>query len=494
MSGGKKALIIGSGFSGLSCACVLAKQGYSVEVIEKNATPGGRARAFACDGFTFDMGPTWYWMPDIFEDFFSLFDKKTSDYYQLTLLQPSYRVFFGVNDFVDVSNNQKQLFDLFEQLEPGSSSKLADFLKEAAEKYEFSVQKLIYKPSKSVFEYTDPQLLLKVMRLDIFKSLSTSVSDKFKHPKLRQILEFPVIFLGATANKTPALYSLMNYADLVLGTWYPQGGMYAVSQAFYKLACELGVKFYFNTEALSINVSNGKAFGVTSNNGFFAADEIVASADYHHVEQQLLESSDRHYTEAYWQQRVMAPSALLFYIGLNTRLEGLLHHNLFFDEDFEQHAHCIYQHPSWPEKPAIYVSVASKTDRESAPEGGENVIVLIPVAPGLQDTRKIHQQYLDLVIDKLERFTGQPIRPHIVYSKTYGQSNFIADYHSFKGNAYGLANTLNQTAIFKPSITSPKVKNLFYTGQLTVPGPGVPPSIVSGQIVATEIIKKNKRN
>jgi phytoene desaturase len=488
----KDVAVIGSGFSGLASAACLAKEGFNVTVFEKNSLPGGRARKFESDNFIFDMGPSWYWMPDVFEKYFNLFGKTTSDYYKLVRLDPSYRIFYGKDDYLDIPAGVDALCKLFDELEPGSSKHLLKFLEEGKFKYDIGMNDLVYKPGLSPLEFWDKKLMKGVFKLHVFSSISDYVRKFFKEPKIIKLLEFPVLFLGATPQDTPALYSLMNYADMALGTWYPQGGMYKIVEGMVKVAIEQDVKFKFNSEVEKFEVSAGKINGIQIHNDLVKTDYVVSSADYNHVEQNLLPKELRRYSDAYWDKRVMAPSSLLFYLGINKEIKNLLHHNLFFDEDFAKHAEEIYKNPQWPTSPQFYVNCPSKTDPSVAPGGYENIMILIPVAPGLNDTETIREKYFNMVVDRLEKITGESIRDHIVFNRSYAHNDFIADYHAFKGNAYGLANTLMQTANLKPSIINKKVTNLFYTGQLTVPGPGVPPSIISGQVVAKELIKRHK--
>lgn len=486
---GKKIAVIGSGFSGLSAAASLAGMDYDVTVFERNSMPGGRARKLEDQGYRFDMGPTWYWMPEVFEKFFNRFGHTVSDFYKLNRVDPGYRMYFSKDDFIDVPASLDELIEVFEKIEKGSGVRLRKFLAKAEFKYNIGINKLVYLPGNSYGELLRWDLLSGIVKMDFFKSVSSYVRSQFKDPRLRQILEFPVIFLGATPQKTPALYTLMNYADLVLGTWYPEGGMYSVVEGMKKVGEEQGVKFEFSSEVQKI-VMNGKgSTGLIVNGKETKSDVIVAAADYHHVEQVLLPEKYRKYTEKYWDKRVMAPSSLLFYLGIDKKLANLEHHNLFFDEDFIQHAKEIYDNPRWPAKPAIYVSRNTVTDPGVAPKGHDNLIILIPVAPDLDDREDIREHYFNLVMERLEKITQQSIREHVVYKRTYAHNDFKSDYNSYKGNAYGLANTLWQTANFKPSMRNPKVSNLFYTGQLTVPGPGVPPTIISGQVVADQIKK-----
>ena len=491
----KDVIVIGSGFAGMSAACFMAKAGCNVTVLEKHAGPGGRARQFSEAGFTFDMGPSWYWMPDVFDHFFNCFGKKTSDYYQLKRLDPSYRIYWDVGP-MDIPADYNALRNLFEDLEPGAAAALDRFMKEAAYKYETGIKKLVFKPGQSWSEFLDWNLIKGVFKLDVFTSIKKHIGKYFSHPKLQQLLEFPVLFLGALPNDTPALYSLMNYADIKLGTWYPEGGMYSIVNAMYQLATELGVKFLFSENVSKIVVENGKAVNVLAEGSdqsiqSYVTDMVIGAADYHFIETQLLPRQYQSYTAAYWDKRVMAPSSLLYYIGLNKKLPGITHHSLFFDTSFERHGKEIYASPQWPADPLFYVSATSVTDDTVTPEGGENLFILIPVAAGLTgDTEALREQYFQQVIRRYEKHIGQSVMDAIIYKKTFAVSNFVSEYNSFKGNAYGLANTLMQTAILKPSCRSKKVSNLFYTGQLTVPGPGVPPSLISGEVVAKEVMKR----
>ena len=488
---GKEVIVIGAGFAGLAAATSLADAGYQVTVLEKNATPGGRARMFEADGFRFDMGPSWYWMPDVFDAYFAAFGKKTADYYELRRLDPSYSVVFGPGEAVDMPAGRGPLKALFESIDPGAGRQLQAFLDQAAYKYRVAMQDFVWKPGRSVTEFMNARLLADVLRMDVLKSFHRHVRRFFSHEKLLQLVEFPVLFLGAIPQNTPALYSLMNYAEMELGTWYPMGGMFEIVRALVALAEEKGVRFRFSEEVTRLHAQNGRVTAVETPQARYTPDVVVAGADYHHVEQ-LLPEKARNYREAYWQKRVMAPSALLYYVGVDRRVGRLGHHTLFFDEDFTPHAHRIYTEPGWPERPLFYVCAPSKTDPTVAPAGHENLFLLVPVAPGLpDDTEAVRAHYYDLIMTRLERHVGHAIRPHVVYQRSYAHRDFVADYHAFRGNAYGLANTLMQTALLKPSLKNRHLSNLYYTGQLTVPGPGVPPALISGQVVAREIQREH---
>lgn len=486
----KSALVIGSGFAGMSAATFLAKAGWQVTVLEKHNQPGGRARQLQTNGFTFDMGPSWYWMPDIFERYFQQFGKKVSDYYELKRLDPSYRIYYK-EDIIDIPADYAALKALFEQIEPGSSKQLDAFMDEAAYKYEVGINKLVHKPGLSLAEFADMDLVKGIFKLDVFTSMKKHVQKHFTDSRLRELMEFPVLFLGALPEKIPALYSLMNYADVKLGTWFPVGGMHEIVKAMHSLAEEQGVQFLFNQNVEEIKTLNGKATGVVVNGTYREADVVVSGADYHFTETKLLQKHDQSYTEDYWNNRIMAPSCLLYYVGLNKRLKNVLHHSLFFDTDFTQHGKEIYTTPQWPGAPLFYVSATTQTDASGAPEGCENLFFLIPVAAGLKgDTEEVRERYFKQIVTRFEQRIGEPIADSIVYKKSYSVSNFVDDYNAFRGNAYGLANTLLQTAILKPGCRSKKVENLYYTGQLTVPGPGVPPSLISGEVVAKLINKQ----
>ncbi|MCG2610462.1 phytoene desaturase family protein [Flavobacterium sp. SM15] len=481
--------IIGSGFSSLSAACYLAKQGHRVTLHEKNATIGGRARQLKKNGFTFDIGPTWYWMPDVFERFFADFNKKPSDYYELIKLNPAYKVYFDVQDFVIIADNLEEIADTFETIEKGSSKKLKHFIKEAQSNYTIAIKDLVYRPGVSPLELVTTETALKVGQF--FSNISKDIRKQFKHKKLIQILEFPVLFLGAKPSDTPSFYNFMNYADFGLGTWHPKNGMYSVILAIENLAKELGVTIKTNSEVQKILVEDAKAIGLVVNGEKIYSDVVVSGADYHHSES-LLAEKYRGYSENYWDKKIFAPSSLLFYVGFDKKIQNVEHHTLFFDVDFDAHAAAIYDTPKWPEDALFYASFPSKTDKNVAPSNCEAGIFLIPLAPGLEDTKELRNVYFNKIITRLEKITDQSIRESILFQESFCVNDFIKEYNSYKGNAYGMANTLMQTAFLRPKLKSKKVENLYFTGQLTVPGPGVPPSLISGKLVC-DLIQKYYR-
>lgn len=481
--------ILGSGFSSLSASCYLAKAGYKVTIFEKNPTTGGRARQLKKDGFCFDIGPTWYWMPDVFERFFSDFGKKPSDYYTLEKLNPAYSVYFNKEDYITIEDTLEKIKIAFEKEETGSSKKLNTFIEKAKSNYDIAIKDLVYNPGVSPLELVTPATIKKLNQF--FSNIKKDVRKEFKNQRLVKILEFPVLFLGAKPSDTPSFYSFMNYADFGLGTFHPKNGMYQVILAMETMAKELGVTIKTNEPVEKIIVENGKTKGLIAKGKEHKANIIVSGADYHHTET-LLEKPYRQYSEKYWDKKTFAPSSLLFYVGFDKKLKNVNHHTLFFDVDFDVHAEAIYDNPKWPEEPLFYASFPSITDDNAAPKGKEAGIFLIPLAPGLKDTKALRDKYFNKIIKRFETLTVQNVSNSIIFKESFCVNDFVKDYNSYKGNAYGMANTLTQTAFLRPKLKSKKVKNLYFTGQLTVPGPGVPPSLISGKLVA-DLVKKHNQ-
>jgi len=482
----KKIVIIGSGFSSLAASCYLAKAGFNVQLLEKNKEIGGRARQKKKNGFVFDIGPTFYWMPDVFESFFDDFNKKPSDYYQLKRLNPAYQVYFGENDSISISDSLNEIKNVFENLEPGSGKALDKFMNKAENNYQIAIEDLVYKPGENILELVTPTT---ISRIDnFFRTIKGQVASYVSNPKLRKIMEFPVLFLGAKPENTPSFYNFMNYADFKLGTWHPMGGMYKVVEALTDLAQELGVNIRTDSAIVNIRVRNNKVEGVETQEHFYPCDILLSGADYHHTES-LLPKVNRQYSEKYWNKKVFAPSALLFFVGISKKLKNISHHTLFFDTDFDEHAKTIYDTKKWADKPLFYASFPSVTDSNSAPKEKDCGIFLIPIAPDVEDTEAIREKYFNQIIKRFEKITGQEILSFIQFKESYCVNDFKSDYNSYKGNAYGLANTLMQTHVLRPRLRSKKVSNLFFCGQLTVPGPGVPPSLISGKVVSDLIVK-----
>lgn len=486
----QKITIMGAGFAGLAASCYLAKMGYQVTILEKNSTVGGRARQLKKNGFIFDIGPSFYWMPDVFDQFFGDFGKKTSDYYQLDKLNPGYQAYFGVNDSISIADNFEEVKQTFEKIEKGSGDQLQKFIDQAETNYRIAIKDLVYKPGENIFEIITKDSAKQLWQF--FSTIKKEVAKRVKHPSLKKILEFPVLFLGAKPSNTPAFYSFMNYADLKLGTWHPQGGMYKVIEGMESLAKELGVAIHANQEVMEILTESNTVKSVKCNDKTYECDVLLSGADYAHTES-LLPKNLRQYSDDYWDKKTFAPSSLLFYVGFDKKIDNVSHHTLFFDASFDDHAKTIYDTKEWPEDPLFYCSFPSKTDDSCAPEGKEAAVFLIPLAPDLEDNEEIRDQYFNILLDRLELNTQQSIREYILFKESYCINEFKEDYHAYKGNAYGLANTLLQTHILRPKLKSKKVKNLYFTGQLTVPGPGVPPSLISGKIVSELIYERARK-
>lgn len=480
-----KVIIIGSGFSSLSASCYLAKNGCDVTIYEKNNTIGGRAGQMVRDGFTFDLGPSWYWMPDVFDRFFSDFNKKTSDYYILKKLDPAYKIFFR-DDIVTIGDGLEQICLEFERIEKGSSVPLREYIEKAGKHYKIAMHKIVLRPGVSPLELVSRETLFNLDQF--FNTIRKEVGKRFKNPKLIATLEFPILFLGAKPNNTPSFYNFMNFADFGMGTWHPQGGMYRIIEAMEQLAKDLGVTIKTGRSVTKINVERRKTTGIQIDEETISADVVLSGADYHHSES-LLPPIYRQYSEAYWDKKIFAPSALLFYIAFNTKLKNVTHHNLFFDTDFDQHALEIYDEPQWPKDPLFYANFPSISDSTMAPAGCENGFFLIPIAPGLEDTPQLREEYYTLMINRFQKITDQDLLGKVLFKESFCVNDFKEQYNSYKGNAYGMANTLRQTAFLRPKLQSRKLVNLFFTGQLSVPGPGVPPALISGKLVSELIIK-----
>ena len=485
----KKIIIMGSGFSSLSASCYLAQAGFDVTILEKNDTIGGRARQFKKDGFVFDIGPTFYWMPDVFESFFYDFKASTTDYYKLKKLNPAYKIYFKPNESIAIEDDLEKIKTTFEAIEPNSGKALQKFINKSEDNYNIAIKDLVYNPGEHLFEIVNWDTITKSGAF--LKTIKKQVASYVKNESLQKILEFPVLFLGAKPSNTPSFYNFMNYADFKLGTWHPMGGMYEVVKGIETLALSLGVKFETNKAVTAINLDGKQVKSVSTAQQEYPCDVLLSGADYHHTET-LLPESFKQYSEGYWDKKTFAPSALLFFVGFDKPIQNVTHHTLFFDTDFEAHAETIYDTKTWPEKPLFYASFPSKTDTIAAPEGKEAGIFLMPIAPDLEDTPEIRAAYFDKLITRLEKTVGCDVKSTILFKESYCVNDFKDDYNSYKGNAYGLANTLMQTHVLRPKLKSKKVDNLYFCGQLTVPGPGVPPSLISGKIVSELILKYSK--
>ena len=480
--------VIGAGFSGLSAACYLADAGANVTVVDRHPQAGGRARTWEKDGFRFDMGPSWYWMPDIFARFFEAFGHRVSDHYDLRRLDPSYRVVWERGEPWDVPAGLDALRRFFGDKEPGAEQGFDGFLAETKYIYETATQDYLLRPSLSLFEFFDARLVVELYKLRMLRSMHSYAQGFFRDPRLVQLVEWPVLFLGASAKDTRAMYALMSYADMALGTWYPMGGMHRIIEGMVSVAEERGVRFRLGEPVREITLAGRKTTGVRTDAGAIRSDAVVATADYHHVERELLPKRARQIPERAWKRKTMSPSSLLFYLGVKGSLEGIPHHTLFFDEDLDRHMDAVYQHPRWPARPLFYACAPSRTDPSLAPAGHETLFLLVPLAPGLQDDEAARERTYHVCMERLEKHLGRPLREQVVLKRSYAMRDFEADYAAFQGNAYGMANTLRQTGPLKPPLRSRKADGLYFAGQLTVPGPGMPPSLISGELSAKVLL------
>ena len=484
----RSAIIIGAGYSGLSCACLLAKQGWRVTVIEKNSGVGGRAQTFSSHGFLFDMGPSWYLMPYAFNRLFGILDTSPEEHFKLVRLDPSYQIFSSDGRIV-VRPELDENRDTFNRLEENGYDKVRKYLKRAEKQYDISVEHFLYRHYQSLRPLLTPGFLWKGMQLGVFQNVDQLARKAFKSDLLQKIMGYTMVFIGGSPAKTPGFYSLMSYIDLCLNVWYPLGGMGEPALALKRIAEELQVEFVFNTPVRSLPVTERGVQEVETDRSGFRADIVVANADYHHVETRLLDKKFCTLPESYWKKRTVSPTAFIIYMGLNKKLAQLQHHNLYFHGNWEEHFATIFDDPAWPDQYSYYVCCPSFTDKRVAPEGQENLFFLVPVAPGLEDSDPIREVFAQGVVEHFEKLIGEKIRDSIVFKQIFSQRDFISEYYSLKGSAFGLSHTLMQTAFFRPPHRSKKVKNLFFTGQYTHPGVGVPMTLISAEILA-DLIKK----
>lgn len=479
-----RAVVVGAGFGGLASAALLARDGFAVTVVEKNDAPGGRARVWREQGFAFDMGPSWYLMPEVFDDFFACLGRRREDYYRLVPLDPYYKIFFEGGRTVTITRDLEETRRVFEDLEAGGAAKLDRYLELARYKYDIAMREFMYVEYRSLFQFFNKRVLTQGLRMNIFSSLDRFVRRFFSERRARQILEYAMVFLGASPANAPALYSIMSHVDLNLGVFYPDGGFGSMVDGMVRLCRELGVEFRFGAEADGYEYEGKAIRAVRLGGELLPADLVLCNGDLHHAETALLPPRRAALPERWWRRRTLAPSMFILYLGLDRRLPGLTHHNLYFQDDWDRHFASIFGKPAWPDKPCFYLSCPSKTDPSVAPEGMENLFVLVPVAPGLDDGDARRAAYAEQVLAHVEAVTGQTIAPYVKVKRIYSQRDYAADYRAYRGTALGLAHTLDQTAIFRPAIRSKTVPNLFYAGQYTHPGVGVPMVLVAARLAA----------
>ena len=518
---GTSVVVVGGGFGGLSTACYLAAEGADVTVVEKNGQLGGRASRLDVDGFRFDMGPSWYLMPDAFERFFAHFGRSPSDYYDLTHLDPHYRVFWKDGDRVDAVGDVEAMQSVFESYEPGAGEALARYLEQAERNYRVGMDQFVYTDRSRFRDFLDLDVVRSARGLTLLGSMERHVAKYFDHPKLRQLVQYSLVFLGGSPGNTPALYSLMSHVDFGLGVHYPEGGLGAVVDAVVDLGTELGVTYETGRAVTGIReveaseaavagesqalAADGVGESATDRDGTAGqlrvdtdadplfADVVVSDADYAHTERELLDADDRQYDDGYWDDRTYAPSAFLLYLGVEGDVEPLAHHTLVLPEDWDGHFETIFDEPAWPDDPAYYLCVPSQTDDSVAPAGHSNLFALVPIAPGLEDDEETRRAFRDRLLDDVAANTGVDLRDRIVVEECFTVSDFAGRYNSTRGSALGLAHTLRQTGPLRPGHRSAALDGLYYTGAFTTPGIGVPMCLVSGEHTAEAVLADRGR-
>ncbi|MBA3758866.1 phytoene desaturase [Candidatus Saccharibacteria bacterium] len=487
---GKSAIIIGSGFGALGSACLLAKAGWNVTVLEKNNQIGGRAGYFEEEGFRFDMGPSWYLMPDVFEHFFKLLGEDVNKHLKLKKLSPSYRIFYKDTFLkIDIHSDLEKDLKTIEQIETGAGSALESYLDQAGYQYGVAKDRFMYKNYDSFKDFFTREMATEGRKLNVLSNMNKHVGKYFKTDAMQKLMQYPLVFLGSSPYNTPAIYNIMSHIDFNMGVYYPDGGIYEIVKALQKIAEKHGAKFVTDCLVEKIIVEDGKAVGVMTKNGEQRADIVISNADIHHTETQLLETEYRTKTERYWHKRTMAPSALIMYLGVKGKIPELTHHNLLFSKDWKKNFAEIFDQPRWPKDPSLYICNPSKTDPSVAPKDHENLFVLVPVASGLKYDDELLEHYSNKILETIEKHMYvKDLRERIVYKKLFSVRDFEQRYNSYKGSALGLAHTLRQTAIFRPNNISKKVKDLYYVGAGTNPGIGMPITLISAELMYKRLI------
>ena len=486
----KKAIIIGSGFGGLGAACLLAQQGWEVSLHEKNEQLGGRAGLIETDGFRFDTGPSWYLMPEVFERFFGLLGEDVHKHLNLVRLSPAYRVFYkDLGDRLDISSNLAQDMATFERFEPGSGQQLKRYLARAGSVYDVAAGQLLFKNYDRIGDAITWPLLRRLPDLHIGRSLHSYIKQHFKDPRLQKVLEYQAVFLGLSPYQAPAMFHMMSHTDFTQGVFYPMGGIYEIIRALEHLGSARGVTYHLRSPVQKILVENGRAVGVVTQGGEERADIVISNADMHFTEQRLLEPDQRDHSERFWQTRKLAPSALLLYLGVKRQYDSLAHHNLLFSTDWPRTFRQIFDNPTgFPDDPSLYVCAPSKTDPSVAPKGYENLFVLVPIASGIPYSNAQLEQFTDQILTTMEQELDLPdLRQQLACRKVFCVRDFEERFNSFQGTGLGLAQTLRQTAVFRPANHSRKVRDLYFVGAGVHPGIGMPTSLTSAELLARRL-------
>lgn len=487
-----KIVVVGGGFGGLSTACFLADKGYEVELIEKNETVGGRASVLEEDGYRFDMGPSWYLMPDIFERFFNKFDHEPEDFYELNRLDPNYRIFFKDGDVMDVPADPEEASELFETYEDGAGEAFQRYLDKSEETYEIGMNEFVLKDRNNFRDYISLDVLKNARGISLIKKMQDHVEEYFDNSKLQQVMQYTLVFLGGSPRNTPALYNLMSHVDFNMGVYYPEGGIYSVIEGMKELGEELGVTYSTGEEVIEIN-KDERPYVVTEDRRIECV-AVVSNADYAFTETELLPDKYTTHDRDYWESKTYAPSAFLMYFGVDDELENLEHHSLVLPEDWNPHFEKIFDNPDLPDDPAYYICNPSETDDSVAPEGESAIFVLVPIAAELELNEEKREKFRKAVLEDIAENTGEDLRGKINYEKIFAGEEFKEKYNSFNGTALGIAHTLRQTSVFRPKQRSKKMKGLYYTGQYTNPGIGMPMCLISGEHAAEKVVEDLENN
>jgi phytoene desaturase len=489
----KHVVIIGSGLGGLATAAYLAKAGLKVTVFEKNEQLGGRASMLEKDGFRFDMGPSWYLMPDIFKHAFDLLGEKIEDHLDLVKLNPSYRVYFKDENIkpVDLRSIVDEDKKIYEGLEAGSAAKLDEYLERSKYQYEVSKKDFLYGNIDSPLDFFTPRLMIEGTKLSVFQTMDKYVKRWFSSAAVQKLLQYPLVFLGNSPYNAPAIYSMMTHIDTELGVFYPKGGIYEITKALVAIGKKYGVTYHANAEAKRILVEGKQTKGIQLSSGeVINADIVVSNADLEWTDRVLLGEEQRVHSDGYWKKRVLAPSAFIAYLGIKGRVQGLEHHTLVFAKDWKENFRQIFDQPQWPTDPSFYVCTPSKTDASVAPADHENLFILVPVAAGLDDSLEQREAYLKKILTTIEEQTGEKdLADRVVVKELFSVRDFEKRYNSYRGTALGLAHTLFQTAWFRPKTKHPKIDNLFFVGAGAQPGIGMPMVLISAELIVKRLMK-----
>lgn len=505
---GRSAIVIGGGIAGLATAGLLAKDGFTVTVLEARSALGGRAGSWEKDGYRFDTGPSWYLMPEVFDHFFRLMGSSAERELTLSKLDPGYRVFFEKHDEpIDIAADRETNLDTFERVEPGGRAALTRYLASARDTYEIALKRFLYSTFQSYRTAITGDVIGRAGRLArlLLQPLDTLTSRRFSDPRLRQILGYPAVFLGSSPFVAPSLYHLMSHLDLEDGVYYPRGGFTDIITRIADLATDAGVTVTTDATVTAITTAGGtkaRATGVRYTDAagtghHLAADVVVSAADLHHTETTLLPPALQSYPESWWKNRIPGPGAVLVLLGVEGPLPELAHHSLFFTEDWHDNFDRIFgETTSIPSPASIYVCRPSATDDSVAPAGNENLFVLVPVPadPGIGHGGEdgtgspLVERVADEVITQIATWAGIPdLADRIVVRKTVGPQDFRDDLNSWRGTSLGPAHTLKQSAFFRGKNVSSKVDGLYYTGGTTVPGIGLPMCLISAELVIKRI-------